>query len=120
MEQDVVHGKNCSLLSRIGKLESERDKLRQECERLDRQCQEINSTLTAPARIAGKNSAQNHWEEVTIIINNYNNYTVEHLIKDSPRKGQPLYKGHFQYPQKCICNTFSTFQKRTASLQGTK
>ncbi len=32
--------------------------------------------------------------------------TVEPLIKDSPIKGQPLYKGHFQYPYKCICNTF--------------
>ncbi len=44
----------------------------------------------------------------------------EPLIKDPPRKGQPLYKGHFQHPQKCICNTFSTSEKRTASLQGTK
>ncbi len=25
--------------------------------------------------------------------------------KNPPRKGQPLYKEHFQYPQKCICNT---------------
>ncbi len=32
--------------------------------------------------------------------------TVEPLIKDPPRKGQPLYKGHFQHPQECICNTF--------------
>ncbi len=32
--------------------------------------------------------------------------TVEPLIKDLLRKGQPLYKGHFQYPQECICNTF--------------
>ncbi len=32
--------------------------------------------------------------------------TVEPLIKNPPRKGQPLYKGHFQYPQECICNTF--------------
>ena len=29
-------------------------------------------------------------------------YTVEPLIKDPLRKGQPLYKGHFQYPRKCI------------------
>ena len=66
MEQDVLHGKNCSLLSRIGKLESERDKLRKECERLDEQCQEINATLSSPARIGNimKNSAQHHWEEV--------------------------------------------------------
>ena len=40
--------------------------------------------------------------------------------KDPPRKGQPLYKGHFQHPQKCICNTFSTSEIRTTSLQGTK
>ncbi len=37
-------------------------------------------------------------------------YTVEPLIKDPLRRGQPLYKGHFQYPQECIwqaiCNTF--------------
>ncbi len=33
-------------------------------------------------------------------------YTVEPLIKDPPRKGRPPYKGHFQYPQKCIRNTF--------------
>ena len=41
--------------------------------------------------------------------------TVEPLIKDPPRKGQPLYKGYFQYPQKCTCickcNTFQ-FPKR--------
>ncbi len=29
--------------------------------------------------------------------------TVEPLIKDPPRKGQPLYKGHFQCPQLCTC-----------------
>ena len=48
------------------------------------------------------------------------NNTVESLIKDPLRKGQPLYKGHFQYSQTCICNTFSTFEKRTDSLKGTK
>ncbi len=32
--------------------------------------------------------------------------TVEPLLKYPPRKGQPLYKGHFQYPQGCICNKF--------------
>ena len=26
--------------------------------------------------------------------------TVEHLLKDPPRKGQPLYKGHFPYLRK--------------------
>ncbi len=31
--------------------------------------------------------------------------TVEPLIKDPPRKGQPLYKGHFSDLQKCTCNT---------------
>ncbi len=48
--------------------------------------------------------------------------TVEPLIKDPSRKGQPLYKGHFQYPQNCIYmyNSFSTSEKRTAFLQGTK
>ncbi len=45
--------------------------------------------------------------------------TVEPLIKDSPSKGQPLYKGHFQYPQKSICNTLSTSEKRSTSIQGT-
>ncbi len=43
--------------------------------------------------------------------------TLEPLIKAPLRKGQPLYKGHFQYPQKCICNTFSTSEKRTVSVQ---
>ena len=46
--------------------------------------------------------------------------TVERLIENPPRKGQHLYKGHFQYPQKCICNTFSISKKRRTSLQGTE
>ena len=29
-------------------------------------------------------------------------------MKDPPRKGHR----HFQYPQKCICNTFSTSEKK--------
>ena len=49
MEQDTLKGKNRSMMSRIGKLENERDKLRQECERLDKQCQELNATLTFPS-----------------------------------------------------------------------
>lgn len=66
MEQEGLNGKNHSLMSRIGKLEVERDKLRQECERLDKQCQELNSTISSPARIGNllKNSSQRHWEEV--------------------------------------------------------
>ncbi len=41
-------------------------------------------------------------------------YTVEYLLKDPPRKGQPLYEGHFPYLQQCTfvllygVNTFST------------
>ena len=38
-------------------------------------------------------------------------YTVKPLIKDPPRKGQPLYKGHFQYPQKCIYAIRFNFRK---------
>ncbi len=38
-------------------------------------------------------------------------YTVEPLLKDLPRKGQPLLKGHFPYPQQFILlygvNTYS-------------
>lgn len=70
MEQDVLHGKNCSLVSRIGKLEGERDKLRKECERLDKQCQEINATLSSsPACVmgnGGKSSTHHQWEEVCV------------------------------------------------------
>ncbi len=36
--------------------------------------------------------------------------TVEPLIKDPQRKGQPFYKGHFQYRQKCIMQYISTFE----------
>ena len=45
-------------------------------------------------------------DRITIIILNliHVHYTVKPLIKDPPRKGQPLYNGHFQYPQEC--NTF--------------
>ena len=36
--------------------------------------------------------------------NNYHKQIcAKPLIKDPPRKGQPLYKGHSQYLQKCIC-----------------
>ena len=68
MEQDTLHGRNRSLISRIGKLEAERDKLRQECERLDNKCQDLNATLSSPARIGNimRNSAQHHWGEVGI------------------------------------------------------
>ncbi len=46
--------------------------------------------------------------------------TVEPPIEDPLRKGQPLYKGHFQYHQKCTCNnSFSTSEKRTAFVEGT-
>ncbi len=38
-------------------------------------------------------------------------------VLDPLRKGQPLYKGHFQ---KCTCNTHSTSAKRTASLVHTR
>ncbi len=38
--------------------------------------------------------------------------TVKPLIKDPPRKGQLLYKGHFQYAQNCTCNTISFFNLR--------
>ena len=38
-------------------------------------------------------------------------YTVEPLIKDPSRKGQPLYKRCFQYHQKCICNIFLLLKK---------
>lgn len=44
MEQDSLQGKNRSLMSRIGKLETERGKLRQECDRLDSLCQELNAS----------------------------------------------------------------------------
>ncbi len=48
--------------------------------------------------------------------------TVEPPIKDPPRKGQPLYKGHFQYPQKCICNNyiFNFRKEKQPPLQETK
>ncbi len=29
-------------------------------------------------------------------------YSGTSIAKDTPRKKQPLYKGHFQYPQECI------------------
>ncbi len=37
--------------------------------------------------------------------------TVEPIIKDPPRKGQPLYKGHFPDLQMCTCNTLFNFRK---------
>ncbi len=48
--------------------------------------------------------------------------TVEPLIKDPPRKGQPLFKRQSPYLLKCTCtcNTFSASKNRTSSLQGTK
>ncbi len=56
-----------------------------------------------------------------IIMILYKNVIIgEQLPLITLRKGQPLYKEHLQYPQKYICNAFSTFEKRTASLQGTK
>ncbi len=45
------------------------------------------------------------------------------LIKDPSSKGQPLYKGHFQYPQSIYAIHFNIQKKglkRAASLQGTK
>ena len=65
MEQDTLQGKNRSLISRIGKLESERDKLRQECERLDKQCQELNATLMFPSANDTKSDSVN-WDEVSM------------------------------------------------------
>ncbi len=55
-----------------------------------------------------------HLTKTTLINNNIS--TVEPLIQDPPRKGQLLYKGHFQYPQKCICNTFLISEKGTEYL----
>ena len=44
------------------------------------------------------------------------NYTEEPLIKDPLRKGQPLYKGHFQYPQSVLSMQYIlTSEKSTAS-----
>ena len=39
-----------------------------------------------------------HFGAIAIVYNKYTS-TVELLIKDPLRKEQPLYKGHFQYPQ---------------------
>ena len=59
-------------------------------------------------------SFSQNWDCVIII-------TVEPLLKDPPRKGQPLYKGHFTYLILFYgVSTFSASDKRTASLQGTK
>lgn len=70
MEQDTLQGKNRSLISRIGKLEIERDKLRKECERLDKQCQELNATLTFPSATESKADAHStNWDDVSIIVN---------------------------------------------------
>ena len=69
MELDAQIGKNKTQLVQHAKLESERDKLRQECDRLDSQCQDMNATLSSPARISGllRNSMQQHLEEVMIL-----------------------------------------------------
>ena len=64
MEQDTLNGKNRSMMSRIGKLETEREKLRQECERLDKQCQELNATLTFPSANSEPHVEQVEWGEV--------------------------------------------------------
>ena len=48
------------------------------------------------------------------------NCTVEPLIKDPLRRGQPLYKGHLQYPQKCICNTFESNLPTRDKMAGPK
>lgn len=66
MELDAQIGKNKTHLAQHVKLESERDKLRQECDRLDSQCQDMNATLSSPARISGllRNSMQQHLEEM--------------------------------------------------------
>ena len=42
--------------------------------------------------------------------------TVQLLIKDPPRKGQPLYKGHFKFQisPKVYMQYMSTSEKRTA------
>ncbi len=42
---------------------------------------------------------------------------MEPLIKDPPRKGQPLNKGHFPYPQKCTCKLQYTSKEDSHPLR---